>query len=92
MLVVALVRLDSPEIGMCDPMWLPVSRPADVAFFVAAAGGPDEGGVRAELQRKSTVAFRRVDAWAAAQPTLAAREPARTMIANLKRAMGRAGR
>ena len=186
---------------MCDPMWLPVSRPADVAFFVAAASGPGEGGVRAELtagrhngaalapgpivlvpwaygpdcaplpwtearpwtppttaafytarlrppvqwiggvrtfdvhmawrepmhqendprwrdvapsatlltpvelvdfhaaiptddelQRKSTVVLRRVDAWAVAHPTLAAREPARTMIANLNRAMGRAGR
>lgn len=49
LLVSAALALCAPPAAACDPPWLPISRPAGGAFFVAVAAGAAADGVHAQL-------------------------------------------
>ena len=74
-----------------DPRW-PHTRPGEQLltpeeFFRVYEALPTE----ADLKADPVSVRRRLSAWAVLHPALAQREPARTMLANVRRATGKAG-
>ncbi len=82
MAVLLTLTLPSSSLG-CDPAWLPITAPAllspeEFLLLYAALATPEL------LQGAPARAIERLEQWSQRHPDLAAREPARTVVENVR--------